>query len=496
MTNDSDIDRQEPHTESPDTRLDPAFMQMALVLLLAMLMALLDETIVNVGVKSLTAEFGATLATIQWVTAGYILAVAVATPFAGWAVDRFGGKRMWLAAVGVFLAGSLLCGLAWSAESLIGFRVVQGLGGGMIIPIVQTVLARTAGEARVAKAMGLISIPLTLGPILGPIIGGVLIDAASWRWMFWINVPIGIIALALGVLKLPADEKSDDSVASLDVIGLLLVSPGFALIIYGLTTAGGGGSFGDIRVVIAFALGLVLLAGYVVHALTTRSTPLIDVRMFRNRGFSFAVVTMFLVGAVANSILLLTPLYLQQSRDFDAFHAGLLLIPSGVLGAAGAISSGKLADKFTARTTSTIGMAITAVGAAGLVTVGSGTSQIYLLLAVGITGYGIGLTAPGTMAHMYKVVGAERAARATSALFIFNQLGGAIGIASVAVLLETRLDGDEGYPAAAYGGVYWLVVGFAVVAALSALLIPGKFRVTAPDNPAGLDRDSTEETYQ
>ncbi|WP_072803542.1 DHA2 family efflux MFS transporter permease subunit [Rhodococcoides yunnanense] len=467
----------EQQVKSQESSLDPAFLQMALVLLLAMLMALLDETIVNVGVNSLTTEFGAALATIQWVTAGYILAVAVATPVAGWAIDRFGGRRMWLVAVAVFLVGSLLCGLAFSAQSLIVFRVVQGLGGGMIIPVVQTVLARAAGEARVAKAMGLISIPLTLGPILGPIIGGVLIDAASWRWMFWINVPIGVIALVLGVLKLPPDEKQHAAGASLDIIGLLLVSPGFALIIYGLTTAGSGGSFGDARVVVAFALGLVLLVGYVVHAVTTATTPLIDVTMFRNRGFAFAVVTMFLVGAVANSILLLTPLYLQQSREFDAFHAGVLLIPSGVLGAAGAISSGKLADRFTARTTSSVGMLITAAGAAGLVGVSATTSQILVLAAVGITGYGIGLTAPGTMAHMYKVVGEERAARATSALFIFNQLGGAIGIASVAVLLENRLGDAQDSPASAYGDVYWLIVGFALVAAISAVLIPGRFRI-------------------
>ena len=346
-------------------RLDPAFMRMAgvllLVLLLALLMALLDETIVNVGVKTLTVSLHSPLSTIQWVTGGYLLAVAVAAPFAGWAVDRFGGRTMWLTAVTLFVAGSLLSGLAWSPGSLIGFRLLQGLGGGMIVPVVQSVLAAAAGPSRVAKAMGLISIPLTLGPILGPIVGGALVDSIDWRWMFLINVPIGLVALLLALRTLPADQRSKDPGQPLDVLGLVLLSPGFAALVFGLTTAGQRGDFTSPEVLAAFAVGAVLLAGYVVHALRTKGVPLIDLRMFTRRGFSMAVVTMFFVGSVANTVLLLTPLYYQQSRGFTALHAGLLLIPSGLLGAAGAITARRFQGKIP------LGRYSTAQEVAGLV---------------------------------------------------------------------------------------------------------------------------------
>ncbi|MFD4831582.1 DHA2 family efflux MFS transporter permease subunit [Streptomyces uncialis] len=465
-----------PAADPDDSRLDPAFLRMAGVLLLALLLALLDETIVNVGVRTLSDEFGAPLPTVQWVAAGYLLAVAVATPFAGWAVDHYGGRTMWLVAVSVFVLGSLLSGLAWNIGSLIAFRVLQGLGGGMIVPVVQSVLATAARPARVAKAMALISLPLTVGPVLGPVLGGVLVDAADWRWMFLINVPLGVVILLLAYRTLPSGLHRGRRGPRLDVVGLLLLSPGFAALVYGFTSAAHGGDAGSARVLVSFAAGAVLLVAYAVHALRV-SAPLIDLRMFTNRGFGMAVVTMFLVGAVANALLFLTPLYYQQSRGFDALDAGLLLIPSGVLGAVGAVTSGRTASRVTARFTSAAGMGVTALGALVFTRVGDATSPLVPAVALGLTGFGIGLTAPGTMAFMYRAVGEARAARATSALFIFNQIGGALGVATVALVLQHGLDGAGGADGGVFGGVYWVVVGFALVAAGAGAALPGGLRV-------------------
>ncbi|MFE4518081.1 MDR family MFS transporter [Kitasatospora sp. NPDC056783] len=482
-----------PETSGPaDDKLDPAFMRMAAVLLLALLMALLDETIVNVGLTTLSGTFDSPLENVQWVTGGYLLAVAAATPFAGWAVDRFGGRNMWLTAVLLFVLGSTLSGAAWSLPTLIVFRVLQGIGGGMIVPVVQSVLATTAGPSRVAKAMALISLPLTLGPILGPVLGGVLVDTVSWRWMFLINIPIGVVALLLALRTLPASTHGGQSDDRLDVLGLVLLSPGFAALVYGLTTAARDSDVASPQVIVSFVLGALLLVGYVVHALHTAVVPLIDLRMFKLRGFTMAVVTMFFVGAVANGLLFLTPLYYQQSRDFGALHAGLLLIPSGVLGAAGAITSGKTANKVTARLTSAVGMLLTALGALAFSGVGADTNTAWLSVAIGLTGYGIGLTAPGTMAFMYQAVGPERATRATSALFIVNQIGGALGIAVIAITLQSRLSDAEGHPAGAYGGTYAAVIAFGVVAALAALALPGSFRAKAPAQPEGGTNPSPE----
>ncbi|MFJ4773336.1 DHA2 family efflux MFS transporter permease subunit [Streptomyces uncialis] len=468
-----------PAADPDDSRLDPAFLRMAGVLLLALLLALLDETIVNVGVRTLSDEFGAPLPTVQWVTAGYLLAVAVATPFAGWAVDHFGGRTMWLVAVSVFVLGSLLSGLAWNIGSLIAFRVLQGLGGGMIVPVVQSVLATAAGPARVPKAMALISLPLTVGPVLGPVLGGVLVDAVDWRWMFLINVPLGAVILSLAYRTLPHGPHRGRPGPRLDVVGLLLLSPGFAALVHGFTSAAHSGDAGSARVLVSFAAGAVLLGAYAVHALRV-SAPLIDLRMFANRGFGMAVVTMFLVGAVANALLFLTPLYYQQARGFGALDAGLLLIPSGVLGAVGAVTSGRTASRVTARFTSAAGMGVTALGALVFTRAGDATSPLVTAVALGLTGFGIGLTAPGTMAFMYRAVGEASAARATSALFIFNQIGGALGVAAVALLLQHGLDGAGGADGGVFGGVYWVVVGFAVVAAGAGAALPGGFRVGRP----------------
>ncbi|MEU5551339.1 DHA2 family efflux MFS transporter permease subunit [Micromonospora sp. NPDC047793] len=469
-------------TPVTDDRLDPAFLKMAGVLLLALLMALLDETIVNVAVPRLTAVFDAPLSTIQWVTAVYLLAVAMATPVAGWGVDRFGGRRVWIFAVVLFTLGSLLSGLAWSAESLIAFRVVQGIGGGMIFPVVQALIARAAGPARVTKAMGLISIPLTVGPVLGPILGGFFVDDISWRWMFFINMPVGVVALVLALRVLPADGPTGDTTApKLDLLGLALLSPGFAALIYGLVTAAHRGDFGDGRAVTAFVVGAALLVAYVLHSLRT-SAPLIDVRLFQKRGFTMSVVTMLLVGAVANALLFLTPLYYQQARGFGALHAGLLMVPSGILGAAGAIAVGKTGSRLTARATAPIGMLLAALAALVLSGVGPDTSQTVTAVAFGVGGFGIGFTVPGVMAFMYLAVGDADAPRATSALFILNQIGGALGIAVVAVALQDRLAAAGTFAPEAYGRTYWFVVGFALVAGLAAAFVPGPLR--APRQPA------------
>src|SRR5918997_3249735 len=226
-------------TGASNEGLDRRLLAIASVVVLGAIMSILDTTVVNVAINTLSRDFETDLATIQWIVTGYTLALATVIPVTGWAADRFGTKRLYILAIALFVGGSALCGLAWSAGSLIFFRVLQGLGGGMLMPAGMTILTRAAGPQRVGRVMAIIGVPMLLGPILGPILGGWLVDDVSWRWIFFINIPIGVVALYLAATILPKDQPSGTE--KLDVLGLALLSPGLALFIYGLAESSSAG---------------------------------------------------------------------------------------------------------------------------------------------------------------------------------------------------------------------------------------------------------------
>src|SRR5689334_20863315 len=269
-------------TASQDAALDRGVLMVASVVVLGAIMSILDVTVVNVAINTLARDFHTSLSTIQWVATGYTLALATVIPLTGWAADRFGTKRLYMLSIAMFMTGSALSGLAWSAGSLIAFRVLQGLGGGMIMPAGMTILTRAAGPQRVGRVMAIIGVPMLLGPIIGPILGGYLVDNVSWRWIFFINIPIGISALALSLRVLPRDITSRHE--RFDTLGLALLSPGLALFIYGLAKSSGSGGFASTEVLVPGLVGTALLAAFVVHALRTND-PLIDMRLFANRTF-------------------------------------------------------------------------------------------------------------------------------------------------------------------------------------------------------------------
>jgi len=211
-----------PAAGGQDEGLDRRLLAIASVVVLGAIMSILDTTVVNVAINTLARDFDTDLATIQWIVTGYTLALASVIPITGWAADRFGTKRLYMLAIALFVAGSALCGAAWSAESLIFFRVLQGLGGGMLMPAGMTILTRAAGPQRVGRVMAIIGVPMMLGPILGPILGGWLVDDFSWRWIFFINIPIGAAALIASLRILPKDSPSSSE--RFDVLGLALLS--------------------------------------------------------------------------------------------------------------------------------------------------------------------------------------------------------------------------------------------------------------------------------
>jgi EmrB/QacA subfamily drug resistance transporter len=463
-----------PATAAPD-RLDPALLKLAGIVLVGAVAVQLDATIVNVAIDTLGRDFHVGLSTIQWVTTGYLLALAMVIPVAGWSVDRFGSKRMWMLALAMFLGGSTLSGTAWSAGSLIAFRVVQGLGGGLLLPLMRTILAQAAGPHRLGRLMAAIGVPVALAPVLGPVIGGLIVDNASWRWIFFVNVPVCAIALLLAWRGMPDTPSSGRH--PLDLLGMALLSPALAAIVYGFSEAGRRGSFGVFEAIVPVALGAALLAAFGVHALRTRAAPLIDLRLFRQRSFAASVSLMFLAILSIFGAMILLPLYYQQARGQSALEAGALLAPQG-LGLMLALPVvGRLTDRIAPRAIALVGIALATLATIPYAMVGPGTSESALGAALVVRGIGLGAVIVPAMTASYRDLRTDQIPRATSAAQVIQQVGASFGTATLAVILTHQLSGRAADGAAgvatAFGHTFWWAVAFSALALVPAALLPG-----------------------
>jgi EmrB/QacA subfamily drug resistance transporter len=455
------------------------------VVILGTIMTVLDLTVVNVAIPTLASDLGASIPAIQWVMTGYMLAFATVIPLTGWAAERFGARRAWIFALLLFLAGSVLAGAAWSIGSLIAFRVLQGLGAGMILPIGQTILAQAAGPQRMGRVMSVIGVPMLLAPVFGPLLGGAIIGAASWRWIFFINLPVGLAAVVAALRLLPAGARGGVPSGArggsrLDVRGLLLLSPGIAVFLYGMSEAGGHGGFGSPRTSVAVLAGLVLIGLFFRHAAGRGGQALIDVSLLRRRGFGAAAAVNLLLMVALFGSLILIPLYYQQVRHEGAVAIGLLLAPQG-LGAALALPlAGRLTDKFGARGVASAGMVLAVLGMLAYAQVGPGTSYLYLSAALLVIGAGVGATVVPSMAAAFQSLSRAETPRATSALNVIQRLGGAVGTALFAIVLSRQAGtGADGAGAGgadplagAFGTTFWVAAGLIAVAVVPALLLP------------------------
>jgi EmrB/QacA subfamily drug resistance transporter len=424
-------------------KLDSGVLKVAGVVVLGAVMAILDTTVVNVALQALTVEFKTSFATIQWVATGYMLALATVIPVTGWAADRFGTKRLYLLAIALFLLGSALAGAAWNIESLISFRVLQGLGGGMLMPAGMTILTKAAGPQRVGRVMAVLGVPMLLGPIGGPILGGWLVDQVSWRWIFYINVPIGIIAFLLALRVLPKDnpERAD----RFDFPGMLMLSPGLALLIYGVSNIPNEGGVGATSVWLPGLLGVLLIAGFVFRALRIEN-PLVDLSLFRDRTFSIATLTMAFFAISFFGAMLLFPTYFLLVRGQTALHAGLLLAPQGIGAMLTMPIAGRLADRIGAGKVVLPGLILILAGLAMFTQVGPVTPYWQLLAALFVMGMGMGSTMMPIMSAALRTLTSKKVARASSALNIIQQTAGAVGSAVMSIVLAGLLAGKFGVP--------------------------------------------------
>src|SRR3984885_3722227 len=306
-------------------RLDPSVIKLIVVLLLGAIPSLLDTSIVNVAIAAIGRDLHTSVSTIQWVITGYLLSFAMVIPLSGWALARFGGRAVWTFSLALFMVGSIACGAAWNIGSLIAFRVVQGVGGGMMTPLITTLLVQAVGTSKIGRLMSAISLPIVVLPICGPVIAGLIISNVSWRWIFYVNVPICLVGLVLAWRQLPAGRPQGPA-SRIDVVGLVLLPPALVA----LAEVGTDGGFGHAGVIVPLIAGAVLLAAYCVHALRTSATPMVDLKLFRSRTFTGASTLLFLAGLSIYGAMLLLPLYFQQVRHDSALVAGLLMVPQGI----------------------------------------------------------------------------------------------------------------------------------------------------------------------
>lgn len=473
-------------------QLDARLVRLGAIIVCGAFLSAMDATIVSVALDSIGREFDAPLSSLQWVAAGYLLALAMVVPVTGWAAERFGARRMWLFALSLFVAASALCGAAWSVESLIVFRLLQGLGGGLIPPLAQILLVRAAGPQRIGRVMTLVSVPTQLAPIVGPSVGGLLIHDLGWRWIFYVNLPLGAAALLFAFLALEKDTPGPGTSGRLDVLGLLLLSPGLTALLYGLSVLEESpDGFGSTEVLAYVGGGTALLAAFVVRALRQRDVPpVVDLRLFANRAFAVSSGLLFLLGAVLFGAMFLLPLYYQQVQGHDALQAGLMLAPQGAGTVVALAVAGALVDRLGPRWIVLIGIALTLVGTLAFTRAGTDTSDALLTCSLVLRGLGLGAVATPLTASAYRSLSQEDVPRAAGALVILQRIGGSLGTAALAVLLQSRQGGEEPSTAEltdAFNTTFWWTVGLSALALVPALFLPGRPREAegAPESDDG-----------
>ncbi len=416
------------------TRLDYKWI-VAIVFVFGLFMDLLDMTITNVALPVLATTFHASTTGIEWIITGYLLSLAVFIPLSGWAGDRFGTKRTFMFALVTFTAASLLCSFAWSIDSLIAFRVLQGIGGGMLTPVGTAMMFRAFPPQERARVSALITIPTIVAPASGPIIGGYLVEYHSWRSIFWINVPVGLLALAICAIFLR--EHREESTGRLDIPGFFLGAAGLASLVYGLSQAGSHG-FSNPIVAGFVGVGLALLAIFIVAEL--RATyPMINVRLFRYRLFTAGNGVMFFSSAAFGGAGFLLPLLLQAERGLSPLQCGITTFPQAIGVMLTATISGKLYSSVGPRRLMIAGVTLSSITMFAFMLIGLNTGEWAIRGLMLLSGAAFGLALVPLQAATFAQVTSQETGQASAAFSVIRQVASSFGVALIATILTARL---------------------------------------------------------
>jgi EmrB/QacA subfamily drug resistance transporter len=453
------------------SRLDYKWI-VGIVFVFGLFMDLLDMTIVNVAIPELARDLNVNpeegASTIQWVVTGYLLSLAVFIPVSGWAGDRFGTKRIFLTALFLFTSASLLCGLAWNIESLIAFRVLQGVGGGILTPVGTAMLFRAFPPEERAKGAAILMIPMVVAPASGPVLGGYLVEYHDWRWIFFINIPIGILGLVFAALYLREEKQADTG--RLDVPGFVLAAAGLAAVMYALAQAGIHG-FGDTQVLAIGALGLGILGLFVYQELRARQ-PMIDMRLFNNRLFTTMNIAQIVGYSGMMGGLFLLPLLLQAEMGLSPFESGLTTFPQAI----GVVSmvqfAGRIYNGVGPRRMMMAGMLGSAITTLSFLLIDLDTSPWWIRLIMLCRGWSFALILIPIQTATYATIRPQEMGRASAVFNANRQVAASFGVALLATVLSNRLDANGSFlgdPATREAAVTAFHEAFVVAAVLSLL---------------------------
>jgi EmrB/QacA subfamily drug resistance transporter len=475
----------------PVEKLDPKVVKTALILIVGAMAVIFDTTIVSVALHTLALRLHTPVSTIQWVTTGYLLALGIAVPLSTWGLQRFGGKRLWMFSLAVFLVGSIGSSLAWNVGSLIGWRVVQGIGGGLMLPVMTTLIFQAAGGKSLGRLVTYVALPALLGPVLGPLIGGAILTHLSWRFMFWVNVPFCVVGLLLAWRYMTADAPAKAAPAAaprprLDIPGLLLIAPGTSVMLLGLANAGTAAGFGHADVIIPLVIGVALLAGFAGYALR-RARPLVEIRLLAKRSVASSSAVLFFSGFSLYGALLLMPLYYQDVRGTSALAAGVMLVPQGVGALLSRLVAGSNIDRFGPRLFAVAGFAIVAAATVPFALAGPHTSAWLLALWMVIRGFGLGAVTMPVMVAGYIGLDKKQIPHSSVLTRTSQQIGGSFGTAVLAVILAGAIAAHPATLADAFHVAFWWSAGFSAVAVLLSLWLPGAQRAQEPVGSAAPD---------
>ena len=476
------------------SRLDYKWI-VGIVFVFGLFMDLLDMTIVNVAIPELARDLNVNpeegASTVQWVVTGYLLSLAVFIPVSGWAGDRFGTKRIYLIALLIFTGGSLLCGLAWNIESLIAFRVLQGAGGGILTPVGTAMLFRAFPPEERAKGAAILMIPMVVAPASGPVLGGYLVEYHDWRWIFFINIPVGVVGLIFAWLYLKEEKQANTG--RLDVPGFVLGAAGLAAVMYALAQAGIHG-FGDPQVLTVGALGLGILALFVYQELHTRE-PMLDMRLFGNRLFRTMNVAQIVgYGGMMGGLFLL-PLLLQAEMGLSPLESGLTTFPQAIGVVMMVQVAGRMYNRVGPRRMMMAGMLGSAVTTLAFAFIDLETSQWWIRLIMLCRGWSFALVLIPIQTATYTTIRLPDMGRASAIFNANRQVAASFGVALLATVLTNRLVANDavlGNPATADAALIAFRESFVVAAALALCGMVAAFFISDREAAAVMRRAQVE----